>query len=211
MPNNISSSLPIKILWQGLLVVGLVAGAWVVGQTLAASRKPAAAHEQVVEKSTLQLFCVPRLSTASASAMDAINARISSAKSEIIIAARQIAASSLLNNLKQREAAGVSVVTLLSPDVTADFVNSRLAAWLRQNQVTGFYKDILTSVSHVIVIDERTVIVSDVPFSQRFYEPDEKAASSAALGFVYIIDEADLGRKVAAELKERAMQQNKLL
>ena len=212
MPNNISSSLPIKILWQAVLFVGLVAGAWGVGQMLAVNKRQPAAPVQVVGKSSIQFFRIPRLSTTAPSAMEAINAKISSAQHQIIVAARQMAATSLYANLKERETAGVSVVTLFSPDATADFAASRSAAWLRQNKITGFYKDILPSTSHVIVIDNRTVIVSDVPFSQRFYEPvDEASAKGAALGFVYIIDDAVLAHGIAADLKTRTLQQNKLL
>jgi phosphatidylserine/phosphatidylglycerophosphate/cardiolipin synthase-like enzyme len=161
---------------------------------------------------TIQYFALPKVSAGAPSALEAINAKISSAQREVIVAARQIAATSILTNLKARETAGVEVITLLSPDVTVDFASSRLAVWMRKNQLTGVYQDIMSSASQMMVIDGRTVIISDLPFSQRAYEaPDEATARAAQLGFVYIIEDSTLATGLESELKARALAKNKML
>ena len=219
MSNNTSSSLLIRLVWQGAIVVGLIAGAWVISQILPLKGK-IAVPQQVAQVSTapavtsstsIRSFQLPQVGNAGPSALEAINAKVASAKQEIIIAARQIAATSLLNNIKERKAAGVSIVTLLSADTANDFPNSRLALWLKKNSVTGIYRDILISASHVIVVDNSTVIVSDLPFSQKAYEADDATVRNAALGFVYIIEDETLAKNVAGALKSRALAENKIL
>jgi hypothetical protein len=214
MSNNTSSYLPIRLLWQVALFLGLVAGAWVLSSRLpsaASGRGVSTPPAATATAPSIDIFALPRAS-GSPSALQEISRRISQAESSVYIVARQVAATSLLTALKERAQAGVSTFTLLSPDTTVDFARGRLADWLRQNKISGVYKDISASVSHLIVIDERTVILSELPFSQRAYEPtDEASLRAATLGFVYIIEDATLASQLTRQLKQRLQVKNKLL
>jgi len=205
-----------KLLWQAFLVIALVAIAWVAGQLIPmrlpglASAAPAQDNPALSSAASVVSYQVPQ--RGQAQVLSQINARVAAAQKEIIVVARQIAATSLLTNLKQRSGAGVSVTTLLSPDTTNDFARSRLYSWMRENQFQNVYRDTLVSASHIIVIDSKTVILSDVPFSQRSYEAaDQTAVQNGVLGFVYIIDDVALAQSLAATLRPRALPQNKIL
>ena len=219
MPNGSSS--PFKLIWQIFLVFALVAVAWVLGQVLPAGlpglkgmAAPSAGQSKTSATERLagnvRFYALPRVGDSAA--LNDINTRVAAAQKEVIVVARQMAATSLLTNLKNRAQAGVSVVTLLSPDTTADFARSRLFQWMRDNQVRNVYRDVLTSASHIIVIDSQTIILSDLPFSQRSYEAaNEAAAGASVIGFVYVIDDARAAAELASSLRARALTQNKIL
>lgn len=224
MSNSSTGSVPLKILWQVALVAGLVVGAWVLGQILPLDKAAKSAtggstsvsvknqNISAPTQSSMEFYQLPRLRPTDPSAIEAINTKILTAQQEIILAARQVSATSILTNLKARSASGVSVITLLSPDGTVDFARGKLAAWLVENRLSGVYRDVINSASHIIVIDGKTLIFSDLPFSNRAYEPgDPKALQSASLGFVYIINDTTLASGIAKELKSRVLPQNKLL
>ena len=141
--------------------------------------------------------------------MEAVDARILSAKQEVIVATRALSAISILKNLLAKEAAGVPVFTLLSPDTLPAKAQSDLVAWMRQNRMTGVYQDAFVSGSYVIVIDESTVIISDLPFSQKSFESADP--STAVRGFVTIIDNPALAKGMADDLKARILEKNKIL
>lgn len=212
-----SGTASFKLVWQAALVMALVAIAWILAQTLPGMQR--LGHQADSQKTqapgllnptAARFYPLPKVGDAAA--LQEINTRVAAAQKEVIVAARQLAASSLLTNLKTRQAAGVKTLVLLSPDMTTDFARSKLFEWLRDNQLKNVYRDTMTSASHVIVIDGRTVIVSDLPLSQRAYEaPDETTAKTAALGFVYIIDDANLAAQMAEALRQRALVQNKIL
>jgi len=144
--------------------------------------------------------------------MNAIHSKIALAKKEVILVVRQLTAMPILSAIKDKEAEGVPVFTLLSPDWAATQTGIDLIQWLRQNNITGVYKDTLVSGSYIIIIDERTVIISDLPFSQRVYEPaDQASASAAAFGFVTVINDPALAHGMAGILKTRIVEQNKVL
>lgn len=205
-----------KLVWQAALLVALVAIAWVLAQgfpksqALGGQQDDAKAKVTVTAGAQVKMYRLPRVGDSAA--MQEINARIAAAQGEVIVAARQLAASSLLTNLKTRQAAGVKTLVLLSPDMTADFARSKLFEWIRDNQLKEVYRDAMTSASHIIVIDGKTLIVSDLPFSTRAYEaPDEAAAKNAAFGFVTIIDDERAATQAAQALRARALVQNKIL
>lgn len=219
MAEKSSSSVQIKLLWQGVLILALVAIAWIVSQTLpgmqsivnqsdsSKSARPAVA----IPAPSVRFYTLPRMGDSSA--LQEINNRLAGAQKEVIVSARQLAATSLLTNLKTRSAAGVKILILLSPDMTTDFGRSKLFEWIRDNQLKGVYRDVMNSASHMIIIDSKTVVISDLPFSQRAYEVADEAAArnSGALGFVYIIDDAQLATRLAEGLRQRALLQNKIL
>ncbi len=209
MANN-TDSFPLKILWQIILVVALVAGAWTVGQFIpqkgakSAQPRPIAA----AQPSASLVFSLP--ADKQNSSLNIINSKLLEAKEEIIVVARQITALSLLTNLQKRQAAGVRVVTILSPDTTTNFDRSRLASWMRENNFTGVYKDLAASTSNLILIDRKYVIISDLPLSQRAYEFDS-AAKDLTLGYLYVLDAPTLAEEIVKGLKNRVSPSNKLL
>lgn len=218
MSNNSSSS-PLKLVWQAVLLVALVAIAWVLGQALPKSEKllsvvnpPDQPQSNTpiapVPAANITFYKLPR--SGDPAPLADINNRIATAQKEVIVVARQIAATSILTNLKTRASAGVQVLTLLSPDTMTEFARGKLYQWMRDNQLQGVYRDVLTSASHLMVIDEKTVIISDLPFSQRSYEANEQSGG-AVVGFLYIIEDAKLGQSLAEVLRARALLQNKIL
>lgn len=219
MADKSSSSVQFKLLWQGVLILALVAIVWVVAQALPGAQQSGLqgvngkdkTQINVAVASSVRFYTLPRMGDSSA--LQEINTRLAGAQKEVIIVARQLAATSLLTNLKARSAAGVKTLVLLSPDMTVDFGRSKLFEWLRDNQLKGVYRDVMNSSSHMIVIDSKTVIVSDLPLSQRAFEVADEAAarSTGALGFVYIIDDAQLATRLAEGLRQRALIQNKIL
>lgn len=224
MTDNTSSSLPIKLLWQGALIVGLILGVWVLGRTLPlddyfpALKEAVPDNRKVVtptESSSVKIkaCALPRMNPNDPSALRAIALRVSGARTEVLVAARSMTSITLWTALRERAQAGVNVTTLLSPEGTTNFTAGKLAQWLRQNGLSSVYKDALLSASNVIVIDEKTVILSDLPFSQRSFDPTEKeiSAGTVSLGFAYIIDSSELAKVVASTLRSRVNPSNKLL
>ena len=223
-----SSSSVFKLLWQAVLLLALVAAAWVLGQMLpgwktkiltqidktstlsSGESGKTGENPSKSENPNIYVYALPR--TGDSAALKQITDRVASAKKEVFIVARQLAATSILSAIKDRIAAGVTVTTLLSPDTTVDFPRSRLANWMRDNRISGVYRDVMNSASHLIIIDSKVVVISDLPFSQRAFAPaDNTAASASALGFVYVIEDPRLASGLVESLRPRAQPQNKML
>jgi hypothetical protein len=225
MSENTSSSLPIKLLWQGALIVGLILGIWVLGRTLplgewfpalaqAVPASTTAPTEGVVPGAgpsggpSVKLFALPQSGDVS-SALKAIAEEISKAKSEIYVTTRGMTSSALWTALSERAHNGLVVYTLLTPESTLNFAQSKLANWLNKNTVTNVYRDTTPSASNLIVIDGHLVIISDVPFSQKSFEGTTNSVEST--GFAYMIDSPELGAGLVECIKAHVNPANKLL
>jgi|GEM_PF-2183867 phosphatidylserine/phosphatidylglycerophosphate/cardiolipin synthase-like enzyme len=213
MSNQISSSLPINIFWRVLIFIGLILGAWVVEQQLVKLGKLPAAVSSAPQKgaSAVQFVKLPRFGQDS-SVLDYINTQIASAKQEVLVAARVLNSASILKNLRDRETAGVPVFMLLSPDWLSTKTGTDVISVMQQSQMSGIYKDTMVSGSYIIIIDEKTVIISDLPFTKRAMEPsDEASIRASAWGYLTVIDDPAFAKGLAGSIKMRIQEQNKIL
>lgn len=211
MTHQTRGSVVFKLIWQICLLAGLVLAAWVVAQILPIKASALNPENQVASKATVEVYPLPRLSENVASALDEIIKSVSGAKLQVLVVARRISSAGLLTAMSERKAAGVPVYTLLSPDTAKDFTRSSLAAWLKRNNLTDVYKDLLTSTSHIVIVDQKTVFISDLPFSEKSFESLKAEDNATVLGFAYKIEDSALAVELATALKQRIVRNNKLL
>ncbi len=225
MDNNQSNSTLIKLVWQTTLVVALIFGAWVMGRTLPIDKwfpalqkeipsAPEPVPAPVVSSIKIDAYALPRISDKTPSALNAIAHEITAANKEVLVCTRSMTSALLWSTLRDKAQAGVNVQTLITPENTNNFAQGKLAQWLRDNKMTAVYKDSLSCASNMIIIDEQTVVMSDLPFSQKDFEligEGPEALKAATLGVAYVIHSPALAKDLARMVRLRLIPGNKLL
>jgi hypothetical protein len=224
MANNQSNSTLIKLVWQTTLVVALILGAWVLGRTLPIDKWFPALQKEVppapeiisapAVSTKIDAYALPRISEQTPSALSAIAKEITQANKEVLVCTRSITSALIWSALRDKAQTGVTVRTLISPENTNNFAQGKLAQWLRDNNMTAVYKDSLSCASNMVIIDEQTVVISDLPFSQKDFEligEGPEALKASTLGVAYVIHSDTLARDLARMVRLRLVSGNKLL
>ena len=119
---------------------------------------------------------------------------IKSARSQILIAAREISSRMLLEALHAKAAGGVDVEFLLSPDVD----NEGAIRWITANNAGRVYVDSLPTADQLMVIDGNRVILTSLPFSA------DAPASIQSSGIA--VEDAGLGQKLSQQFFQKTNQ-----
>jgi phosphatidylserine/phosphatidylglycerophosphate/cardiolipin synthase-like enzyme len=116
---------------------------------------------------------------------------IASARSQILVAAREITSRKLLEALRTRAVTGVEVEFLLSPGVD----NEGTIRWITGNHAGRVYVDSQPLADQLMVIDGHKVILTSLPFTAD--------APAGIQSFGIAVEDAGLGRKLSRQfLKE---------
>ena len=115
---------------------------------------------------------------------------IESARSQILLAAREISSRKLLEALRTRAAYGVDVEFLLSPD--AD--NRGTIRWITGNKAGRVYIDSQPMADQFLVIDGNKVILTSLPFTA------DAPAGIQSSGIA--VEDAGLGRQLSRQFAQ---------
>jgi len=116
---------------------------------------------------------------------------IESARSHILVAAREISSRKLLEALRARARSGVNIEFLLSPDVD----NQGTIRWITGNHAGRVYVDSQPLVGQLMVIDGNKVILTSLPFTAD--APVGIQSSGIA------VEDAGLGQKLSRQFFKR--------
>jgi phosphatidylserine/phosphatidylglycerophosphate/cardiolipin synthase-like enzyme len=119
---------------------------------------------------------------------------IESARSQILVAAREISSRKLLEALRRRAVGGVDVEFLLSPDVD----NQGTIRWITRNNAGRVYVDSQPMADQLVVIDGNKVILTSLPFTA------EAPASIQSSGIA--VEDAGLGRQLSQQFFQKTSQ-----
>jgi phosphatidylserine/phosphatidylglycerophosphate/cardiolipin synthase-like enzyme len=119
---------------------------------------------------------------------------IKSARSQILVAAREISSRKLLEALRTRAAGGVDVEFLLSPD--AD--NQGTIRWITGNNVGRVYVDSQPLADQLLIIDGNKVILTSLPFTA------DAPAGIQSSGLA--VEDAGLGRQLSQQFLKKINQ-----
>jgi phosphatidylserine/phosphatidylglycerophosphate/cardiolipin synthase-like enzyme len=119
---------------------------------------------------------------------------IKSARSQILVAAREISSRKLLEALRTSAAAGVEVEFLLSPDVD----NQGTIRWITGNQAGRVYVDSQPLADQLLIIDGNKVILTSLPFTA------DAPAGIQSSGLA--VEDAVLGRQLSQQFLRKISQ-----
>jgi len=119
---------------------------------------------------------------------------IKSARSQILVAAREISSRKLLEALRTKAMRGVDVEFLLSPDVD----NQGTIRWIRENHAGRVYIDSQSMDDQLVVIDGDKVLWTSLPFTAD--------APAGIQSFGIAVEDAGLGQKLSQEFFKRISQ-----
>jgi phosphatidylserine/phosphatidylglycerophosphate/cardiolipin synthase-like enzyme len=119
---------------------------------------------------------------------------IESARSQILVAAREISSRRLLEALRTRSLGGVEVEFLLSPD--AD--NRRTIRWITGNHAGRVYVDSQPMADQLLLIDGSKVILTSLPFTA------DAPAGIQSSGLA--VEDAGLGRQLTWQFFQKISQ-----
>jgi phosphatidylserine/phosphatidylglycerophosphate/cardiolipin synthase-like enzyme len=119
---------------------------------------------------------------------------IKSARSQILVAAREISSRKLLEALRTRAMAGVDVEFLLSPDVD----NRGTIRWITGNNAGPVYIDSQPLADQLLIIDGNKVILTSLPFTA------DAPAGIQSSGLV--VEDAGLGRQLSRQFLKKISQ-----
>jgi phosphatidylserine/phosphatidylglycerophosphate/cardiolipin synthase-like enzyme len=112
---------------------------------------------------------------------------IKSARSQILVTAREISSHKLLEALRTRAVAGVDVEFLLSPDVD----NRGTIRWITGNHAGRVYVDSQPLADQLLIIDGNKVILTSLPFTA------DAPAGIQSSGLA--VEDAGLGRQLSQQ------------
>ena len=119
---------------------------------------------------------------------------IKSARSQILVAAREISSRKLLEALRTRAVAGVDVEFLLSPDVD----NRGTTRWITGNHAGRVYVDSQPLADQLLIIDGNKVILTSLPFTA------DAPAGIQSSGLA--VEDAGLGRQLSQQFLRKISQ-----
>jgi phosphatidylserine/phosphatidylglycerophosphate/cardiolipin synthase-like enzyme len=119
---------------------------------------------------------------------------IKSARSQILVAAREISSRKLLEALRTRAMSGVEVEFLLSPDVD----NRGTIRWITGNQAGRVYVDSQPLADQLLIIDGNKVILTSLPFTS------DAPAGIQSSGLA--VEDAGLGRQLSQQFLKKISQ-----
>lgn len=119
---------------------------------------------------------------------------IKSARSQILVAAREISSRKLLEALRARATGGVDVEFLLSPDTD----NRGTIRWITGNNAGRVYVDSQPLADQLLIIDGNKVILTSLPFTA------DAPASIQSSGLA--VEDAGLGRQLRLQFFKKISQ-----
>jgi phosphatidylserine/phosphatidylglycerophosphate/cardiolipin synthase-like enzyme len=119
---------------------------------------------------------------------------IKSARSQILVAAREISSRKLLEALHSRAMGGVDVEFLLSSDVD----NRGTIRWIIENNAGRLYIDSQSLADQLLIIDGNKVILTSLPFTA------DAPAGIQSSGLA--VEDAGLGRQLSQQFFKRISQ-----
>jgi len=119
---------------------------------------------------------------------------IKSARSQILVAAREISSRKLLEALRSRAMGGVDVEFLLSPDMD----NRGTVRWITGNHAGRVYVDSQPLADQLLIIDGNKVILTSLPFTA------DAPAGIQSSGLA--VEDSGLGRQLSQQFLEKISQ-----
>jgi phosphatidylserine/phosphatidylglycerophosphate/cardiolipin synthase-like enzyme len=119
---------------------------------------------------------------------------IKSARSQILVAAREISSRKLLEALRTRAIGGVEVEFLLSPDVD----NRGTIRWITECHAGRVYIDSQPLADQLLIIDGNKVILTSLPFTA------DAPAGIQSSGLA--VEDAGLGRQLSQQFLKKISQ-----
>jgi phosphatidylserine/phosphatidylglycerophosphate/cardiolipin synthase-like enzyme len=119
---------------------------------------------------------------------------IKSARSQILISAREVSSRKLLEALRSRAVSGVDVEFLLSPEVD----NRGTIRWITGNSAGRVYVDSQPLTDQLLIIDGNRVILTSLPFTA------DAPASVQSSGLA--VEDASLGRQLSQQFFKKISQ-----